>query len=326
MTYRASSAAACGIDDTALAVIDLETTGLARRGEILEIAVVRIEPGAPPQTVLNTLVRPDGPVKATRVHGILDDEVLDAPLLAEVLPHVQQALAGCVTAAYNAAFDIGFLRAAGTDCGWPSLTELPHVCLMWLRQHLGLGRRQPLDEACAAHGIALPQHHSAASDAQAAAALWTTYRSALDAAGVHRFGDLSRIVNRSCSYVASLDASLPTPPTTPPTSTLRPRTPRQGRMSEDEACSRYARLLAVLAADGRIAPPEANSLVHFATHARMTARDLERLHDELLTGLARGEMIDHALSAAELADLGNMLASVWRGERWVLHDGEWIVW
>lgn len=325
MTLRPASAAECGLDDTPLAVIDLETTGLPGSGEILEVAIVRVEPGAPPRIVLDTLVRPVGPVKGTRIHGILDDEVLDAPPLQDVLPHVQAALSDCVVAAYNAGFDIGMLRAAGEAHAWPALTALPHVCLMWLRQHLGIGRRQPLDDACAQHRITLSQYHAAASDAHAAALLWNTYRPALADAGVRRFGDLARVAPTS-RYVASLTAPLPRSPSSPPAAPLLPRVPRLGRLDHVEARSRYARLLAVFAADGRISPSEANALVHFAQHVGGAERFLAELHADLVAALGRGEIVDRRLTTFELKDLAVMLGGVERGETWARFDGEWTIW
>ena len=55
----------CGIVDelvqrTPVAVVDFETTGLtAGPDRVIEVSIVRVEPGREPRVVLDTLVRPD---------------------------------------------------------------------------------------------------------------------------------------------------------------------------------------------------------------------------------------------------------------------------
>src|SRR5262245_14174544 len=63
--------AALPIADTPVAVLDFETTGL-RPGpdRVVEVAVVRIDPGQPPRVVLDTLVNPGRPMACTEIHGI----------------------------------------------------------------------------------------------------------------------------------------------------------------------------------------------------------------------------------------------------------------
>ena len=58
-------------------ILDTETTGLGDEAEICEIAVIRQDGSV----VLDTLVRPTGKISedATRVHGITDADVRDAP-------------------------------------------------------------------------------------------------------------------------------------------------------------------------------------------------------------------------------------------------------
>jgi DNA polymerase III epsilon subunit family exonuclease len=58
-----------------------------------------------------TLVNPGKsiPWAATRVHGITDDMVFEAPPIEKVLPSFYQFIEGAVPVAHNAPFDIGFL-------------------------------------------------------------------------------------------------------------------------------------------------------------------------------------------------------------------------
>lgn len=68
------------IKDTPIAVLDFETTGLsAGNDRVVEVSVVRIEPGLPPRLVLDTLINPRRRVAATHIHGITDRHVVDPP-------------------------------------------------------------------------------------------------------------------------------------------------------------------------------------------------------------------------------------------------------
>ena len=188
-------AVSCGIFDelvqrTPVAVVDFETTGLtAGPDRVIEVSVVRIEPGHEPQVVLDTLVCPNRPVAATEIHGITDADVADAPVFADIAGDLVRAMSGCVIGAYNVYFDIRFLRyelkAAGREL------HCPYLCLMYMRPLLNLGSRCSLDDACRDLGIDLGVAHLASSDALAAARLWPIYLDAMRRQNLQTFGDLA---------------------------------------------------------------------------------------------------------------------------------------
>jgi DNA polymerase III epsilon subunit-like protein len=75
------------IDDTPIAIIDFETTGLiAGADRVVEVSVVRVDPGEEPRLVLDTLINPQRHVSATEIHGITDADVADAPYFQATLP------------------------------------------------------------------------------------------------------------------------------------------------------------------------------------------------------------------------------------------------
>jgi ATP-dependent DNA helicase DinG len=96
-----------------LAIVDLETTGLAieEGAEILELGALLVEPGRDEVTTLSALVRPTTPLPraVARLTGLSDADLADAPALGELLPALREALAGRTIVAHNAGFERAFL-------------------------------------------------------------------------------------------------------------------------------------------------------------------------------------------------------------------------
>jgi DNA polymerase-3 subunit epsilon len=128
---RVSSAAPLAELD--YAVIDVETTGFRPEDSaITEIGAVRVRRG---QAVaeFTSLVNPGTPVPAQieALTGIHDEMLRTAPPAAAVLPGLLAFADGCVIAAHNARFDLGFLTAACEDAGlpWPGFAVIDTVRL-----------------------------------------------------------------------------------------------------------------------------------------------------------------------------------------------------
>ena len=201
----------CDVSQTPIAVIDFETTGLqAGPDRVVEVSVVRIDPGERPRLVLDTLVNPERPVAATEIHGITDRAVRHAPTFRDVLGPMNAAMSGCVVAAYNAYFDMRFFRSEAQRAG--EAGEVPFFCLMYLRPMLGLGARCRLELACQAHGIPLRDAHRTSADAMAAAHLVPLCVDGMQRAGVRTFGDLASQGNYA--FFDSFDRPPPVSPTT----------------------------------------------------------------------------------------------------------------
>src|SRR4051794_37874012 len=81
-------------------VLDTETTGLDPvTARIVEIAAVRIVGGrVDAATTLRRLVRPPAPIPAaaSRIHGIDDAKVANAPAFAEIWPAFSELIGGTV--------------------------------------------------------------------------------------------------------------------------------------------------------------------------------------------------------------------------------------
>ena len=96
-----------------LAIVDLETTGLAieEGAEILEVGLLLVEPGREELVTLSSLVRPKAPLPraVARLTGLSDADLAGAPALAEIAPALRNALAGRTIVAHNAGFERAFL-------------------------------------------------------------------------------------------------------------------------------------------------------------------------------------------------------------------------
>lgn len=101
-------------------VVDLETTGGGQEDTITEFGAVKVR-GGEVLGEFQTLVNPQVHIPATIavLTGITDRLVSTAPKLAEVLPSFLEFAAGCVLVAHNARFDVGFLKRACDQLGYP---------------------------------------------------------------------------------------------------------------------------------------------------------------------------------------------------------------
>jgi CBS domain-containing protein len=94
-------------------VIDTATTGLDPvRARVVEIAAVHIVAGRIGDDPFRARVRPDEPIPAaaTRIHGIDDAAVAQAPRFSDMWPSFQQAIAGAVVIGHTVGFDLAVLK------------------------------------------------------------------------------------------------------------------------------------------------------------------------------------------------------------------------
>jgi len=100
-------------------VIDSETTGLdPRSARVVELAAVRLVGGRIEiEGAFRRLINPGGPIPlaATRVHGIDDAAVTDAPAFRGIWPEFSDAWANAVVIGHTIGFDLAVLERA---CCW----------------------------------------------------------------------------------------------------------------------------------------------------------------------------------------------------------------
>ena len=184
--------------DCPIAFLDVETTGTdANAHRLVEVGIVighrgiitsrkswLIDPGCPI------------PAEASAIHKISDADVAGKPSFAEVADEVLAALASAIPAAYNAAFDRGFLLAELDRAGKRPTDPPPAVRrevdwidpLTFARELYKDEQSRTLGDMAQRLGIALERAHRATDDAEAA--LLVLYAMAKDPRVPRAYGGL----------------------------------------------------------------------------------------------------------------------------------------
>jgi len=176
-------------------IVDVETTGwLPEQAMITEIGAVRLS-GGQVTAEFSALVNPGCPIPAdiTALTGITDEMVGQAPPMAQVLPGFLAFAEGCVLAAHNAPFDLGFLAAACSACGipWPAFAVIDTAVLA--RLVLGAGEVPDCKLATLASYFAARTEpcHRALADAKATADVLQGLLRMLAEAGARTLAEIS---------------------------------------------------------------------------------------------------------------------------------------
>ncbi|MGE0822858.1 MAG: lambda-exonuclease family protein [Candidatus Binatia bacterium] len=311
-----------------MAVVDLETTGLSPGGDrIVEIAVVRIEPGQQPVLVLDTLVNPGLPISGTEIHGISDKDVIEAPSFIQVAGNLASALTDSVFASYNVYFDFQFVQAELTQVGINNFP--PHLCLMYMRPLLGLGPKCSLTDACEAHGITYSRAHQAASDAMVGAFLWQAYVPLLATRGIRTFGDLAKL--KAYKFTKSfseslLDRSITT--TLQSASRLKSRTQdtrshteRQLQVDRTYALAEYWDALTAALADLTVTPAEIHYLQEKRRALSLTVDEVRGFHARVFSRILADLSQDKVVTPSQAQTLQGITVAL-RQLGWEPGDSE----
>ena len=176
-------------------VFDTETTGLVpHKDDIVQIGAVRVVNGRiVPGESLDQLVNPGRkiPPASTKVHGVTDAMVADAPSMKIAGRLLHQFARGAVIVAHNAPFDMAFLRRHGERDGlaW----EHPVLDTVLLSAVLfGASETHTLDALCARLDVTIPEamRHTALGDAQATAEVLVKMLPMLRSRGYGTFGEV----------------------------------------------------------------------------------------------------------------------------------------
>ena len=173
--------------------LDLETTGLdVANDRIVQIGAVAMRgPMVLDEPRIDTRVNPGVPIPAssTRIHGLTDPEVADAPRLAEVIERLAETLSGRVVIGQNIRFDLAVLRheAARIGVPWrdPPVLDVSHLAGALDRGLVDLG----LESLANRFGVTIEARHDAFGDGLAAARIFIALLPRLREADVRTLGE-----------------------------------------------------------------------------------------------------------------------------------------
>ena len=189
------------LDDT-FVVFDIETTGLSKETEsITEIGAVKVVDGKVIDR-FSTFVNPERPIPAeiTKLTGITNEMVADAPVITESLPKFLEFCQDAVLVAHNANFDTGFIRLnAERKCG----IEVKNTVLDTLelsRSLLPELKKHKLDIVCEQLGVSLEGHHRAVNDAEATAEVFLKFIDMLVEKEIYKVDDINVFSSQTVNY------------------------------------------------------------------------------------------------------------------------------
>ncbi|MDT0437794.1 DEDDh family exonuclease [Streptomyces sp. NPDC005840] len=166
------------------AVVDVETTGLARDDRIISAAVYRLDARGEVEDHWYTTVNPRRDPGPVWIHGLTSDVLADAPLFEEVAEEFAARLADRVLVAHNAVFDWQMIAREYAR----ARREAPvrqRLCTIALAKELALPLPNHKLESLAAHfGVVQQRAHHALDDARVLAEAFRPSLRAAAAGGV----------------------------------------------------------------------------------------------------------------------------------------------
>lgn len=148
------------------AVVDVETTGLARDDRIVSAAVYRLDAHGEVEDHWYTMVNPERDPGPVWIHGLTSEALEGAPLFQDIAEEFSARLADRVLVAHNAVFDWSMIAReyARAEREAPVRQRL---CTIALSKELGLPLPNHKLESLAAHfGVVQQRAHHALDDAR----------------------------------------------------------------------------------------------------------------------------------------------------------------
>ena len=187
--------------DQDIVVIDIETTGLDPKYDaITEIGAVKIKNRKVVDT-FQTFVNPEIPIpeKITKLTGIDDSMVRDAPPINEVLDDLRNFCGDSALAAHNVPFDFGFINEKVKGLNWEINNPIIDT-LALSRELIKDLKRHGLNYVAKYFGIALDNHHRAYHDAMATGEILIRLFDILENMGVRTLSEINTTFTHITNY------------------------------------------------------------------------------------------------------------------------------
>ena len=176
-----------------LVFLDIETTGAtARTSRITEIGAIRVENGKVVKE-FRQLVNPEQPVPPfiSRMTGIHDEMLWDAPLFQTIADELEMFLDGALFIAHNVTFDYGFIKAEFASIG--RKFSMDRACTVRLSRRLHPEHRSHrLDLVIERMQVEVLNRHRAYDDAEV---LWKFFQEEYQTHGAHLFEHLHKVTS-----------------------------------------------------------------------------------------------------------------------------------
>ncbi|KEA46317.1 DNA polymerase III subunit epsilon [Campylobacter mucosalis] len=158
------------ICDQEFCIVDVETTGGVKSGQIIEIGAVKILSGDIVGKFHSLIYAPEVPENITELTGISSDDLTNAPKIKSVMERFRHFLGSAVFVAHNVNFDYGFVSKSMSDCGFGILLNRK-LCTIELARRTIAFERYGLSALKELFNIT-NTHHRAFSDAVAASEIF----------------------------------------------------------------------------------------------------------------------------------------------------------
>lgn len=184
------------LSDLTFVVVDLETTGGGtKHHRIIEIGAVKISRGQITD-MFDTFLDPgrDIPDYVTKITGINEQMLEDAPSVAETIPRFLEFLGNDVFVAHNLPYDFGFINATISRMGYNALPNLTLCTLELSRLLLPQLKNHKLEDVSACFDIHITERHRALGDAKATALVLIEFVAMLQEAGVDSIAKIQELL------------------------------------------------------------------------------------------------------------------------------------
>lgn len=186
--------AAVPIDQIRCSVLDCETTGLEpHHGDrLVSIAAVSMERGELTDREFGSLINPGRsiPAEATRIHGIDDAMVAQAPTPREAVAGLRDFVGDFPVVGHLIAFDLAFLNPVARRAHVPAFPLALDTLLMSTVLWPERGVRHGLDAVTDRLGIDVVDRHTARGDAVATAYVFAALVPMMQERGLVTIGDV----------------------------------------------------------------------------------------------------------------------------------------
>ena len=191
--------------DADYVVFDLETTGFSPgTNRIIEIGAVKVQNGKIVDK-FSTFVNPQVPIpfRIEQLTSINDSMVIDAPVIADILPEFMKFCEGCVMVAHNADFDMSFIKKNCQRLDIPCKPTIVDTVAL-ARVLLPNLNRFKLDTVAKALGVSLENHHRAVDDAGCTAEIFVKFIEMLRERGMSTLDEVNAMGTSSVQNVQKM--------------------------------------------------------------------------------------------------------------------------